>query len=195
MHPNAVHYRNAVKHIYPNRRDTSMPYHPNRHHRRSIRLRGYDYATPGTYFVTICAQNRLRLFGAIADGVMIRSQAGELISSIWESLPLRFPTVELDVFVVMPEHFHAIVALKEAGIDTMPLGNIIGAFKSLTTNVYIHGVRESGWPPFEQRLWQRNYYESIIRDADHLARVRNYILTNPARRAESVPSHSTGAKR
>jgi REP element-mobilizing transposase RayT len=165
-----------------------MPYDPNRHHRRSIRLRGYDYATPGAYFVTICAQNRLRLFGTIVGGVMIRNQAGEMIASLWEALPQRFSAMQLDAFVIMPDHIHAMVALDAASADAAPLGNIVGAFKSLTTNAYIQGVRDSGWAPFEQRLWQRNYYESIVRDAAGMARIRSYILTNPARWDESGSS-------
>lgn len=157
-----------------------MPYDPNRHNRRSIRLRGQDYATPGAYFVTICVQGRGCLFGAIADGTLIQSQSGEMVYSTWASMPQRFPTIRLDVSVVMPNHFHAIIVLGEVDADATPLGDIVGAFKSLTTNAYIRSVRESGWAPFDQRLWQRNYYEYIIRDDAGLTRIRDYIQMNPA---------------
>ncbi len=85
-----------------------MPYDPNRHHRRSIRLRGYDYATPGAYFVTICAQGRQRLFGAIATGAMQPNDAGRMVERWWGELNNKYPTVRTDAFVVMPDHIHGI---------------------------------------------------------------------------------------
>ena len=156
-----------------------MPYDPNRHHRRSIRLHGYDYSTPGAYFVTICVHGRRDLFGVIVNGAMMQNSAGAMVNATWAALPQRLPTIRLDAFVVMPNHFHAIIVLDEARPAAMPLGNIVGAFKSLTTNAYIRSVRESGWAPFDQRLWQRNYYEYVIRDDAGLMRIRNYIQMNP----------------
>jgi putative transposase len=133
---------------------------------------------PGAYFVTVCVHGRHRLFGKVADGAMLRNQAGEVVYSTWASMPQRFSTIRLDAFVVMPNHFHAIIVLGVA--DATPLGDIVGAFKSLTTNAYICGVRESGWAPFDQRLWQRNYYEYVIRDDAGLTRIRDYIQMNQA---------------
>ena len=152
---------------------------PNKHHRRSIRLRGYDYAAPGAYFVTICVQGRQCLFGAVVDGELLLNDAGRMVRAIWDVLPERFPALVLDATVVMPNHFHTVVMLREAPERSARLGDIVGAFKSLTTNAYIHGVRDQGWPPFDRRLWQRNYYERIIRDDQALARIRDYIQTNP----------------
>jgi putative transposase len=183
-------------------------YDPNRHHRCSIRWKGYDYSQPGAYFVTICTQHRECLFGAIADGEMTLNEAGQMIEMEWGQLPERFPMIELDAHIVMPNHFHGIIVIVGAGLvpaldgATTPdgattrdgvttrdgattrvaptVGGIVGAFKSLTTNAYIRGVRESGWPPFDKRLWQRNYYERVIRDEQELNAVRQYIHNNPA---------------
>jgi putative transposase len=167
-------------------------------HRRSIRLKGYDYAQAGAYFVTIVAQGREPFFGKIIDGEMIRNDAGQMVNTIWEALPERFPNIELGANVVMPNHFHAILIINEsvvAGAGTSPalhneareginpsptLGQIIGAFKSITTHEYIQGVDELGWEGFYKRLWQRNYYEHIIRSADEANLIHLYIEANPA---------------
>ena len=166
-----------------------MHYDPDKHYRRSIRLRGYDYASPGAYFVTMCAQDRRCLFGTIIAGELLLNDAGRMVAAIWEGLPERFPTIVLDAYVVMPDHFHAVVSIanvrdtpEQAGEHSFPtLGDAVGAFKSLTTNAYIRGVREHGWPPFARRLWQRNYYEHIIRNEAASARIRAYIEANPVR--------------
>jgi REP-associated tyrosine transposase len=167
-----------------------MRYDPHKHHRRSIRLRGYDYAASGRYFVTICVQGRRCLFGTIVEGELALNDAGRIVGAVWEALPERFPTIAPDVYVVMPNHFHAVVSITEALATPEPsegslrllqtLGDIVGVFKSLTTYAYIRGVHEQGWPPFDRRLWQRNYYEHIIRDEAALARIRAYIENNPA---------------
>jgi REP element-mobilizing transposase RayT len=158
-----------------------MKYDPGKYHRRSIRLRGYDYASAGAYFVTICVQRRLCRFGTVVDGVLMRNDAGRMVQATWETLPERFPTLAPDIAVVMPNHVHAIIAPADQPAQSARLGDIVGALKSLTTNAYILGVREYGWVPFDQRLWQRNYYEHVIRGEADLARIRNYIETNPAR--------------
>jgi len=155
-----------------------MKFDPEKHHRRSIRVPGYDYALGGGYFVTIVSQGRACLFGEIINGEMVLNDAGRMVQKIWEAIPTRFVGVELGAYVVMPNHFHPIVMINEpvgatlvvaqnvvaqnrAGTSLAPtrptLGDIIGAFKSITTHEYIQGVKESGWPPFDQKLWQRNY--------------------------------------
>src|SRR5439155_22699339 len=176
-----------------------MKYDPDKHHRRSMRLQGYDYSSSGAYFVTICVQNRACLFGQVKDNEMHLNNAGRMVQRAWEQLPQRFPTLGLDEYVVMPNHFHAIVVLAEApavaplvgatmrsasrqGAEgPLTLGDMVGAFKSITTVEYTRGVRQSGWAAFESRLWQRNYWERIIRDELALLRIREYIQTNPAR--------------
>ena len=88
-----------------------MPYDPEVHHRRSIRLRGYDYAQAGAYFVTVCVQNRECLFGEVADGAVPLDRCGEIVARCWDELPSHYPTVELDAFVIMPNHVHGIIVL------------------------------------------------------------------------------------
>ena len=162
-----------------------MPYDPDRHHRRSIRLRGYDYSSDGAYFVTLTLQGRSKLLGVCQDGVVTLSGAGEMIADQWQALPERFLTVRLDTWVIMPDHMHGIILLRNAlGQPRHALGQIIGAFKSITTVRYIAAVAAEGWTPFEGHLWQRDYYEHIVRDDEELARIRRYIEGNPARYGE-----------
>ena len=157
--------------------------------RRSIRLPGYDYSQNGAYFITICIQDKESLFGEIADGEMKLNEFGNIVHDIWKSLPKRF-SVMLDAFQIMPNHIHMIIQTvgaplvvahsSRAGIKPAPtVGDIIGAYKSLTTHKYIMGVKNDGWKSFEKRLWQRNYYEHIIRDDGDLQRIREYIKSNP----------------
>jgi REP element-mobilizing transposase RayT len=205
-------------------------------HRRLVRLAGYDYSQTGAYFVTVCTQDRACLFGvATEDGAICWNDAGQMLAAQWAALAERFPAVEIDTFVVMPNHLHGIVWICDskpthrtnanrattrvaptgvghggtvgaglvparptgvgyggtvgAGLvparpaqDRRPtLGDVMGAFKSVTTVAYTRGVKTSGWPGFRGRLWQRNYYEHIIRDDESLERIRQYIQNNPVR--------------
>jgi REP element-mobilizing transposase RayT len=173
--------------------------------RRSIRLKSYDYSQAGAYFVTICTQERVCLFGEVVDDAMSLNDAGEMVASLWEGLPERFSGIEIDAFVVMPNHLHGIVVLPDERAATRAaptidvsgvgaplvgarshkniptLGTIIGAFKSIATVGYMRGVKSAGWPTFRRRLWQRNYYEHVIRDEAALDRLRHYIDENPLR--------------
>ena len=164
------------------------------HQRRSIRLKGYDYSQGGAYFVTIVAQGRLCLFGDVVDGEMRANDAGEMVWRVWDGMPGRFPSIEMDEFVVMPNHVHGVIIIRQSlgslvggqgdsGVqrDTgaTTVGDVVGAFKSLTTVEYGRGVRKLDWPPFDRRLWQRNYYERVIRDESEFSRVRKYIANNP----------------
>ena len=163
-----------------------------RHHRRSIRLQGYDYATPGAYFVTICVEGRECLFGDIDDGALRENDAGVMVATWWSDVSKRFPSATCDAFVVMPNHVHGIIMLSEAegvhpggghsggGHVGPPLHRIIQWFKTMTTNDYLRRIRSDGWAALEKRLWQRNYYEHVIRDDEELARIREYINANPA---------------
>ena len=150
-----------------------MKYDPLHHHRRSIRLNGYDYHQVGAYFVTICTQHRACLLDAPPVEAMI--------AHWWEELPNKFPTVSLDAFVIMPNHMHGIIVLDQPNTTTAPtsLGQVIQWLKTMTTNAYIHGVKGADWPPFDRRLWQRNYYEHIIRNERELNAIRLYIAANP----------------
>ena len=154
-----------------------MVFDRQKHHRRSIRLGGYDYSQPGGYFITIVTQNRECLFGDIIKGKMILNDAGKMIRRIWNELPTRFLNIELDESIVMPNHFHGILHIIEKMNHI--LGDMVGAFESITTHEYILGVKNTGWPPFNKKLWQRNYWEHIIRDENDLNRIREYIINNP----------------
>jgi REP element-mobilizing transposase RayT len=177
-----------------------VKYDPARHHRRSIRLPAYDYARAGAYFVSICSQNRECLFGDVINGDMILNQRGEMVERTWRELAECYPGVEVDAFVVMPNHVHGIIVLVGAGPRACPEGSgqpqgvartislpdVVHRFKSLTTAKYRWGVHNDGWRPFPGRLWQRNYYEHIVRDEEELNRVRQYIIDNPARWEDDV---------
>jgi REP element-mobilizing transposase RayT len=206
-----------------------MKYNPDKHHRRSVRLQGYDYASPGAYFVTICVYQRQCLFGAIMDGEMRLNGLGQMVYACWQRLPSHFPNLVLDAFVVMPNHVHGILVLtKPAGRgaalgqgleghtkDSCPnatptsnssrpgvafgremigktkeqlpnatplpprlvagsVGSIVLNFKSVTTRSRNHIQRSPG-----ALMWQRNYYDHIIRNEASLQRLRQYIQNNP----------------
>lgn len=190
-----------------------MKYDPQKHHRHSIRFQGYDYSRSGAYFVTIVAQDRASLFGEVVEGEMRLNDAGRMIWSEWVILPERFPNVVLDEFVVMPNHVHGIIVIVNdvgAGLVLAPdvpaphgatgattrvaptLGDVVGAFKSRVTVEYIRGVKTLGWMAFNGRLWQRNYYEHIIRDEVSLNRIRRYIAENPQRWTSDSQNPSAG---
>jgi REP-associated tyrosine transposase len=169
-----------------------MKYDAEKYRPQSIRLKGYDYRQAGAYFVTVCTQERACLFGNVAEGQMRLNDAGQMIERWWFELNQKFTTVETDEFVVMPNHFHGIVVIP-VGADLRvgpipegthagaPLPTIIQWFKTMTTNEYIRGVKAASWPSFNGGLWQRNYYEHIIRNEDSLNRIRQYIIDTPAR--------------
>lgn len=198
-----------------------MKYDPEKHRRRSIRLKDYDYSLEGAYYITICIQERLCFLGDIVDDAMVLNDAGRMIERVLMNIPVRFENVEIFDYVIMPNHIHNIVRFESKmsvgvplvgtldknekdqrhhdGIDDngtytgtdndekrvptrgtpTTLGDVVGAFKSIATAEYIRGVKQNGWAPFPGRLWQKNYYERIIRDDDELERIREYIHENP----------------
>ena len=147
--------------------------------RRSIRLKNYNYAQADLYFITICTQNRRCLFGAISRDVMQLSDAGRMIEQQWNALSMRFKKIRLDHYVVMPNHFHGIIEILANAQTENTIGEMVGAFKSLTTKYYINQVRQKNWLPFNNKLWQRNYYEHVIRDEKSHLQIIEYIQTNP----------------
>jgi REP element-mobilizing transposase RayT len=181
----------------------ALKYDPERHSRHSTRLPGYDYAQPGAYFVTVCTQHRECLFGEIVKGKIALNEAGKMVKTVWDELPRHYPGADVDGFVVMPNHIHGIIVLITVGAGpcacpsdrhacqndgrprgaapTMSLMDVVHRFKSLTTARYRHYVVEKNWQPFPGRLWQRNYYEHIVRDENELNYIRQYILDNPMR--------------
>jgi putative transposase len=159
--------------------------------RRSIRPKGFDYSEAGSYFVTICTEGNRPLFGHVASGGMAMSEAGAAVRGVWLNLPRRFPTIGLHDFVVMPNHVHGIIRLtrpitartgaaSSAPTDeTFPLprlGQVMRAFKSVSA-IEVNRLLEK---PL-QRVWQRNYYEHIIRSAREFGETQEYIQRNPSR--------------
>lgn len=194
------------------------------HHRRSIRLQGYDYSRAGAYFITICTQNRECLFGDIADGKIALNPFGEIATGQWRAIPDRFPDVGTDEFVVMPNHIHGIVIIdvgatlavalplagdKNTTNESCPLtpdggvtgtvnratgtnnratarvaptiGNIVGAYKSICYRECLAWINNHERGRRLDRLWQRNYWEHVIRNEMELSHIREYIRNNPAR--------------
>jgi REP element-mobilizing transposase RayT len=163
-----------------------MPYDPHVHHRRSIRLPNYDYSQPGAYFITICVQNHVCLFGNITttpNGAELElNEQGKMVHNVWNELPAKFPGLVLDAYIVMPNHFHAIVIFDACNQDyTFSLSEIVHRLKTLTTKRYADGVKKFEWPRFPDRLLQRNYWERVIRNEKELEAIRNYIHYNPAK--------------
>jgi len=159
------------------------------HRRRSIRLAGYDYSRTGAYFVTVCTQNRACLFGDIAGGEMRLNVAGEIVRDEWLRTGSIRSNVVLDAFVVMPNHFHAVIFLTEcrrrgdrrvaptaAGPVPQSIGAIMAGSKSAAAK-RINAMRNTPGLP----VWQRNYYEHVIRNDSSLNRIREYIMANPVR--------------
>jgi REP element-mobilizing transposase RayT len=144
-------------------------------------LPGFDYSTSGAYFITICTQNRESRFGEIIEGEMHLNPAGRMVEKCWLAMQERFEMLHIDEYIVMPNHFHAALFILDipAAVKAK-LFHIVGAFKSITSVEYIHGVNGLGWPPFDRQLWQRNFYDHIIRNQRSLDAIRLYIRNNPA---------------
>jgi len=169
-----------------------MPRDSIKHHRRSTRLEGYDYSQPGAYFVTICVHHHHFLLGNVVNGKVRLNEYGNVVQTSWEWLNKNYTYVDLDEWTVMPNHLHGIIiilgnannliSLRRGGSRTAPtcnsnrkpLGRLIGAFKTVSTK-RINQIR--GTPG--ARVWQRNYYDRIIRNNSELNKLRRYILDNP----------------
>lgn len=159
--------------------------------RKSIRLHGYDYAQPGAYFVTLCTRQRACLFGDVRDGGMRLNAIGEIVADEWVKTAEIRDEIDLDEWVVMPNHFHAILVIGRGDRPVAPtttkpvasmgprsrsVGAAIAGFKSSAAK-RINTLRGTLGAP----VWQRNYHEHIIRDEVSLDRIREYILANPSR--------------
>ena len=155
--------------------------------RRSIRIPGYDYSQSGAYFVTICVNKRQGLLGTVVNNQMQLNHFGKIAETSWQWLSQTYDYVESDEWVIMPNHLHGIIIISAnctGGEGTTPtgeskikpLGRLIGAFKTISTQ-QINFTRKTSGAPF----WQRNFYEHVIRDDHALNRIREYITTNPLR--------------
>ncbi|MFO8009560.1 MAG: transposase [Dehalococcoidia bacterium] len=164
----------------------NMKYDPHKHHRRSTRLRGYDYASAGAYFITICTRERESVFGEITNGGMVLNEYGKIAVNCWLEIPAHFPQVELDEYIFMPNHVHGIVMISGGvgathaspsaphGPKPKSIGSIAGSFKSAAAKRINQRRNGPGTP-----LWQRNFYDHIIRDNISLEAIRRYIHYNP----------------
>jgi len=144
-----------------------------------MRLTGFDYSQSGAYFITIVCQDRESWFGEIGQAVMKLNAAGRMVEEWRLELAKKFSTSEIDEFIVMPNHVHGIVWLSGEA-EGLTLASVVQWFKTMTTNAYIRGVREENWPPFREKLWQRGYYDHILRDDRDLDNARRYIMGNLA---------------
>jgi len=145
--------------------------------RKKLRLSGFDYRSPGIYFVTICTSERRCCFGDIAieevapsEGVAL-SELGQLVRDAWLRVALTEFAVTLDEFVIMPNHMHALLELTSPKVS---LSAVVGAFKSVSTR----DAREAGLLA-RAKLWQRGYHDHVVRDEASLGRIREYIENNP----------------
>lgn len=149
--------------------------------RKRLRLSGYDYANSGVYFITVCVKNRLRLFGRVESQVMKCSAAGQMVEYWWQEIAHKYAGIQIMDYVIMPNHVHGLLHLHD-GTSTVPsIPDALRWFKSMTTNAYIQGVNRLGWFPFAGSLWQRSYYDHIIRNETDYHRICEYILHNPSR--------------
>lgn len=173
--PRRVHLINQMPEKYPKR--------------KNIRLSYYGYTTPGAYLVTICSHNRKCIFGKIEEGKVQLNEIGNMVKTCWQEIPKHFKEVRLDEYVVMPNHLHGIlIILDETGEACLAptsepakskkktLGAVVGSFKSSVTR----RVRISGFIR-GKAIWQRGYYEHVVRNIVDLEDIREYIANNPAR--------------
>jgi REP element-mobilizing transposase RayT len=175
-----------------------MTYNPELDHRRSLRLNKFDYSKPGKYFITICTSYYERLFGHVEYGRMILNKYGSIANEFWLEIPKHFDNATIDEFIVMPNHLHGIIILNDKNIrrdtacrvpashdetkqierfgkptkNTIP--TIIRSYKSAVTK-QINILRKS--PGFS--VWQKNYYEHIIRNDKEYHLIKDYIINNP----------------
>ena len=177
--------------------------------RQSIRLKHYDYSQPGFYFVTIGTENRIHRFGNITDGNIQLNQLGKIVTKQWNDLPNRFPNIQLDQYITMPNHIHGIIRVgaplagarndfagarnnmvrrdlranvhrDRATARVAPtIGNIIGSYKSLCVHNCLQWIKSNNSSFFIGKLWQRNYWEHIVRNENELNLIRDYIRQNP----------------
>ena len=179
-----------------------MTYDPQKHHRKSIRLKEYDYSKPNAYFITICTYNKECIFGAITNGEMRLNVCGKIVDNEWLKTPTIRPYVLLDKYIIMPNHIHGIIIIDsrdtapvsscatvevaESRISRIPtfeqfgrptshsIPTIIRSFKAATTK-QIHEIQKN----HRQAVWQPRFYEHIIRNPHELDQTREYIIYNP----------------
>jgi putative transposase len=175
-----------------------LKYDPQKHHRRSIRLKGYDYTQAGWYFITLCIKNREMLFGAVVNGEMVLNEWGKIAEIEWQKTEEIRKNIVIDLYVIMPNHLHGIIGIvedKDRSVransyspqrdqfqphgfrsPSKTIGAIIRGYKVAVTKKINISRNTPGLP-----IWQRNYYERVIRDEPELNRIRKYIIENPSK--------------
>ena len=168
--------------------------------RRSVRLKSFDYSQPAAYFVTVCARDRKSLFGQIVLGKALLNVLGDIVNECWREIPVHFPGVELPIHVVMPNHLHGVLVFHTRARHAVPLQIDLGA-ASLASDVEAFGTpRERSIPTVVRsfkaavtkrarqvlrrpnlEVWQRGYYEHLIRDHEDFQNTWDYIRWNPQR--------------
>jgi REP element-mobilizing transposase RayT len=161
--------------------------------RRSPRLAGFDYSLTNAFFITITTHQKVPRFGVVRDSAVILNDAGRTVDRFWRLIPMRFPSIRLDIHVVMPDHLHGLLMLSGERVERPTLPGIMQWFKTWTTNEYATGVREMGWESFEGKIWHRGYHDHICRDDADIERIRTYIRDNPARRWQQMQVESKQA--
>ncbi len=161
-----------------------MSFNSKIHRRRSIRLPGYDYTSAGVYFITICASGKECLFGVVENGQMRLNDAGRIAAQCWHDIPLHFPHAELDEWVVMPNHVHGIVMIDDGKVGAKNFSPLHGTSKTISSIVRGFKIGVTKWMRQNKsihQVWQRNFYEHIIRNETELHGIREYIQNNPAK--------------
>jgi REP element-mobilizing transposase RayT len=143
----------------------------NKYRIESTRYRGYDYSSPGKYFITICTKNRKSYFGEVENGKLISSELGKIAEIFWREIPDHFPNIKLDEFIIMPDHIHGIIIIEAPNLGASTIGIIINQFKRICTIT----IKTRGF----DFAWQPLYYDHIIRSRIELYRIRKYIRENP----------------
>ncbi len=146
--------------------------------RKSLRLKEYDYSTDGAYFITICTQDRKCLFGPVgADSISAR-----MIEKTFLETVEQYRSVSCPAFVVMPNHFHALLVISRADIQSAPtVSDVVQAFKRHSTLKYIQMVKDGLVSSFDRRIWQRTFYDHIVRNQKDFDEIYQYIRENPLR--------------
>ncbi|MBR1954426.1 MAG: transposase [Clostridia bacterium] len=144
--------------------------------RKTLRLQNFDYSTCGAYFITICTKNRKKLFAPVgADSISAR-----MVERIFLKTIEQYPGVECPIYVVMPNHFHAIIVISRADMESAPtLPQIVQSFKRYSTIEYVKMVKDGILPPFDKQIWQRSFYDHVIRNQDDYEEIYKYIYENP----------------
>ena len=144
--------------------------------RKPLRLRNYEYNTPGAYFITVCTKEKKLLFGPVgADSISAR-----IVKRTFEEVIKEYSCVECPIFTVMPNHFHALIVIARADMQSAPtISEIVQSFKRYSTIEYVKLVKSGVLPPFDKQIWQRSFYDHVIRNQKEYDEIYRYIEENP----------------